>query len=328
MAESNNHNVRISIIMPVHNGERYISDAIKSVLNQTFKDFEFIIINDFSNDKTLEIIKSFNDPRIITINNSVQLGVAKSLNIALNETRGQYIARMDADDVCLPYRLERQYIYMKKNTKIDICGSFAYRIDSESKLSKNIWKEPTSDGEIKAIMLFSCPLIHPTVFFRKETFTKHKLKYNEDYTSAQDYELWSRVMDYVIFANIDEPLLFYRIHSDSITGNKLETQKVNSQKIRDYLFNKFEITGEPIDDSLLNTEKWLLSVCDNSKLREYCSKEAIRNTFDKIWFAKCLENISGGWSIYKIYFTSKLRQNTPKSIVKTIFLLFKLLHII
>src|SRR3989344_5781814 len=122
-----NHFCKISVLMPAYNARKYIGEAIESILNQTFKDFEFIIINDCSTDKTKKIIEEYanKDARIKLINNATNLGLTKSLNIGLKEARGEYVARLDADDVALPERLEKQYEFMEKNKETTLVGAWA-----------------------------------------------------------------------------------------------------------------------------------------------------------------------------------------------------------
>ena len=138
----------ISVIMSVYNGMPYLQEAVKSILNQTYKDFEFIIVDDASTDDSLKYLKGINDKRIKILSNEKNLGLAVSLNKALNAARGEYIARMDADDISKPERLHIQLNFMELNPQIDICGSFVSVIDENGKLVGSI-KKPTTDDKIK-----------------------------------------------------------------------------------------------------------------------------------------------------------------------------------
>lgn len=206
----------ISVVMPAFNAERYLGEAIESILSQTFTDFEFIIINDGSTDKTESIIQSYKDPRIVYIKNNTNLGLSKSFNIGIERATGQYIARMDADDVSVPERFATQISLLKRKPHVDLVGSSIWRIDKDGN-KLGVHSRPEKHMEIKFMSLFSTPMIHPTIMGRTETFKTHR--YNEDFFNSEDYELWSRLLFHTStrFSNILEPLLLYRAFPNSFT---------------------------------------------------------------------------------------------------------------
>ena len=206
----------ISVMMPVYNGERFLSKAIRSILRQSFEDFEFIIINDGSTDKTEEIIRSFNDPRIVYKKNGANLGLAQSFNVGIDAARGEYLARMDADDISLPNRLEKQLGFLEREPQIGIVGSSILIID-ESDKEIAFHSRPEDHTNIKFSSLFSSPMYHPTVMGRMEIFKKHR--YNETFSNSEDYDLWNRLLFEagIHFANIAEPLILYRVYPQSFT---------------------------------------------------------------------------------------------------------------
>jgi len=213
----------VSVVMPVYNGKKHLKEAIQSILNQSFKDFEFIIINDGSTDGTEDIIKSFGDKRIVYIKNTANRGLSTSFNIGIRLARGAYIARMDSDDISVHDRFEKQLEFMDNNPDIGIVGSSVRIInDQESDLGKA--KKATKHIEIKWASLFSTPLSHPTVMARSEVLKENQ--FDESMTNSDDYELWSRLLfqTETRFANIAEPLLLYRVTSDSFT-RKLNPEK-------------------------------------------------------------------------------------------------------
>ena len=206
---------QISVVMPAYNAEKYLTEAIDSILSQTFSNFEFIIINDASTDSTKQIIEFYNDPRIKLINNEQNKGVAKSLNIGISFARGKYIARMDSDDIAMPTRLQTQFDFMEKHPNIDICGSWVQTFGAKTK----IIRVPRKHVDIKDLNFFSCAMLHPTIIFKTNT----KLQYLSDFPRAEDYDLWCREINNLNFANIPEALLRYRIHKNQIGElNKLE----------------------------------------------------------------------------------------------------------
>lgn len=206
----------VSIVMPVYNGEKYLKEAIESLLNQTFHNFELIIINDGSTDKSEEIAKSYHDDRIVYISNSVNLGLSKSFNIGVRAARGEYIARMDADDVSIPERLSTQVLFLANNPEIGIVGSAALLIDQDGRKIAKL-QRVQNHLEIKWMSLTSTPLIHPSVMARSRVLKENP--YDESLTNSEDYELWSRLLftTNTKFANLPKPLLYYRVYKGSFT---------------------------------------------------------------------------------------------------------------
>ena len=214
----------ISVIMPAYNAEKYVTEAINSILSQTFTDFEFIIINDASTDSTKEIIKSFQDQRIKLINNEQNQGVAKSLNIGIAAAKGKYIARMDADDISLPERFQVQFDFMEQNKDIDICGSWMKTFGDKSEIAK----KPLSHSDIRDTTFFFCAMLHPTIIFKRDL----SLQYSMDFPRAEDYDLWCRKINELKFANIPEILLHYRIHSNQVGETNKIAQNQDTNLIR------------------------------------------------------------------------------------------------
>ncbi len=207
---------KITVLMSVYNGEQYLRESIDSILNQTYKDFEFIIIDDSSTDKTPEILNSFEDSRIKLVRNQTNLGLTKSLNIGLGVARGAYVARMDADDIALPQRLEVEQTFLDSRQDIVCVGAALVLID---KLGQKVGaKKVLEDLEIiRFRMIVANQLAHPTVMFRRLIILEIG-GYDESFKYVQDYDLWSRLIerDYLV-TNIHEPLIQYRNHSASLT---------------------------------------------------------------------------------------------------------------
>lgn len=217
------NNPLVSVLMSVYNGADFLGEAIESILKQTFYDFEFIIVNDGSTDSSGQIIADCDDKRIRKLDNTANLGLAASLNRGILEARGEYIARMDADDISLPERLEKQLFFMQTHDRISVCGTWIKYIGDENM----VIQFPPDDATIRCKLLFENNIAHPSVILRKEHFLKHSLFYNPACTSAQDYDLWQRGSRYLSYANLNEILLLYRLHSKQ-TG---KTDFNNQQKI-------------------------------------------------------------------------------------------------
>jgi len=227
----------ISVIMPVFNSEKYLEASIKSIITQSYSNFELIIINDGSTDKSEEIIKSFNDARIVYVKNQTNLRIAKSLNTGISLARGKYIARMDADDISHPNRLKMQLNFMETNTNIDVCGSWMTIFD-ESK-NYRIIKYPIYHEEIKIRLIFECPISHPTVFAKRIFFKKNT--YNENYIPAEDYELWCSTIGKYNFHNIPISLLAYRVHTNQTSAQKHKIQEKLRESIKNRILENLNI---------------------------------------------------------------------------------------
>lgn len=204
----------ISVVMPVHNGEKYIKEAVDSILSQTFHDFEFIIIDDGSTDRTAELLSSYNDERIKIIKQK-KSGISNALNSAISVARGRYIARMDADDRALPERFEKQILFMDENPEIGISGCSVNIIDEEGVYDGAI-KYPLDDRSIRKNLIKRNCFIHPAVIIRKSVFDGG-LFYDNRFYCSQDYDLWFRIADKYRLANLDEPLLEYRVNNQNLT---------------------------------------------------------------------------------------------------------------
>jgi glycosyltransferase involved in cell wall biosynthesis len=199
--------------MAVYNGEKYLPEAIESILSETFTDFEFLIVDDGSTDRTQEIINSYQDPRIRLISNPENVGLTRSLNRGLDLARGEYIARMDSDDISLPERLAKQQTYMDTHREVAVCGTWAKDIDSAGTVT-GVRETPVGD-DLEREYWRPSPIIHPSAIIRRAHL--NGLRYDDQIRYAQDFDLWLRLKPQHKLANLPEHLLLYRVHSDSIT---------------------------------------------------------------------------------------------------------------
>jgi len=199
----------ISVIMPVYNSQVFLEESIKSILNQTYKRFEFIIINDGSTDNSLEIIKKYQeqDFRVIVINRENK-GIARSLNEGIFISKGKYIARMDSDDISLPQRLEKQIAFMESHTDVGVCATWI-EIFGDEIATRKIGRFSKDDQVLKTSLLFSVPFPHPSVMIRTSAIKK-KYKYNIKYDAIEDYKLWLDMSKTTKFSTVPEILLKYR----------------------------------------------------------------------------------------------------------------------
>ena len=206
--------------MSVYNGEKYLNQAIESILKQSLADFELLVINDGSTDKTFEILDKYQkqDSRVKIIHQEKNFGLTKSLNKAIRLAQGKYLARIDADDLAYSSRFEKQADFLEKHSKIALVGSQADIINEEGKIIGKL-RYPTNDQEIRKQLIKHNPFGHSLVMFRREILKKTG-DYNEDFICAQDYDLWMKISKHTKLANISETLGAWRLRKEAITSRK------------------------------------------------------------------------------------------------------------
>ncbi|MDQ1330724.1 MAG: hypothetical protein QG578_989 [Thermodesulfobacteriota bacterium] len=204
----------ISVVLAVYNGQKYLKPSIESVLAQSYGDFEFIIVNDASTDSTLNIINSYDDPRIIIHNNNENAGQTASLNVGLRIARGKYIARTDAGDISMPDRFLKQIRFLDEHSDIDILGTAAFQYDMAGKFCGNVFM-PNRPSTILQRIFFACPVIHISVMMRLDRILELG-GYNESYRILADYGLWAKALQNGFrFWNLEDILAGYLLTPDS-----------------------------------------------------------------------------------------------------------------
>jgi glycosyltransferase involved in cell wall biosynthesis len=237
---------KVTIFMPVYNGARFLAEAIESILSQTFTGFEFIIIDDGSTDNTWSILKEYKkrDKRLIIKRYATNLGLSVRLCEGRFMANGEYFARMDADDICLPQRIAEQVNYLDRNQEISICGTWADVFDGEK---HRVWKYPLDHDSIYARMLFGSALVHPSVMMRLSDFNKHDIWFDANVKYGQDYELWSRSLEKMRFANIPYQLIKYRIHEGAISSKNSRGQQKTRMQVYRRFFDCLHLDYSPDD---------------------------------------------------------------------------------
>jgi len=212
----------ISVVMPVYNGEKFLKEAIESILNQTYKDFEFLIVYDESTDGTLSIIQEFQkrDERVVLVYGDGER-IIGALNKGIKKARGKYIARMDADDISLLTRFEKQINHME-SLGLDICGGHSLLIDSDGTIN-GIGVMPRSHDLCGLSMMFRVPFPHPGVMIRKSFLTDHSLEYGQSkYRTSEDFDMWVRMFSAgAKFGNIDDIVVQYRVLNNSLSAKSI-----------------------------------------------------------------------------------------------------------
>lgn len=221
----------ISVIMPCYNQEKYVEIALNSILNQTYRNLEVIVIDDCSSDNSGIILQSYaaRDSRIRYIRNEVNMRLIATLNKGIELSSGNYIARMDADDICVRDRLDLQINYLRKNPEIDIVSSYSKYITEDGlKTTSNPNIFATKSNSIRFISLFESPILHAGLLGKKHIFQQFRFENIENNLHIEDYELWSRMLkNEVKFGVIPEFLYFYRRNSQSVSTRYREIQMEN-----------------------------------------------------------------------------------------------------
>lgn len=237
----------ISVIMSTLNtNEDFLRESIESILNQSYKNLEFIIIVDGGNDD--RIISSYKDERIKIIKHKEPFGLTKSLNEAIKISEGKYIARMDSDDISLVDRFTTQVEFMEKNKNIDITAMFYKEIGKSNKKTCEVFNKPS---ELKCKLFFTNVIAHPSVMIRKEFLDKNKILYNENYIYSQDFELWTRCSKLCEIAIVPEFGLKYRIHEKQVSSEKSEIQCNLYYKILKRNLNELDLNEKNLNYLLM-----------------------------------------------------------------------------
>ncbi len=202
---------KISVLMPVYKTpEKYLREAIESVLNQTFTDFEFLILDDCPEDNRQEIVMSYKDERIKYLQNDSNMGISASRNKLIDLSHGEYLAVMDHDDICLPDRFSKEVDYLDKHPKVGVVSGQLNSIVSKTKT-----KNPTDNHSIKLALMRVCAISHPASMIRKSVLIENNIHYEEQYTPSEDYALWCRLLPLTEFYNFPDVVLKYRDHSEN-----------------------------------------------------------------------------------------------------------------
>jgi len=229
----------------------YLPHAVESILQQTFEDFELILVDDASSDGSSLYLQSLSDPRLVMIQNPGNLGITGALNAGLEKVRGEFIARLDQDDIALPSRLARQVALLERNASLGLIGSSCISIDGDGVVGKEVLMGK-NDAELRWRMLFKNPFVHSTVMMRTSILRDNGLKYESLF--GEDFLLWLKILKYTKGHIINEPLIYYRMHSNNVTSSKKEFQ---DKALKEYLGQAMEdIMGHRPDLDWMEFTLW------------------------------------------------------------------------
>ena len=284
----------LSAVMLVYNGEKHLREAIDSVLNQRFKEFEFIIINDGSTDSSLDIINEYSDDRIRIINNITNLGIPRSRNIGLKEAQGEFLAWCDCDDLNFPDRFEEQVNFLKANGKYVACGTWQLYSNGKQYLVHKTKKQPEL---VKAMLLFKPSIMNPTSMLRLSMINRNKLYYNTELTIAEDHDLFLRCSMAFSLTNIQKVLVKYRASETSII-KKFKSQEDESDKIHNVIYtealNYLGITptkSDLVNHSLSCSDKKFASFIEFKSCYNWLVTLKLKNKETKVYDDDALDKV-------------------------------------
>lgn len=234
---------RLTVLMTVYNGATFLAETIQSVLNQTYRDFIFLIIDNASTDGSPAIIKSFLDSRVQLVELPQNIGQIPALNKGLDMIDTTLIARMDADDICLPQRFQQQIHYLDAHPEIGICGTFAITFGGKKRV-RYTWACDPADVAVQ--LLFECCLAHPSVMMRTTLLNQYLLRYDETLGHSEDWELWQRAARFFPLANIPEFLLMYRLHEKNESHRISHRQQAVAEKLDSISLERLHLDSHPL----------------------------------------------------------------------------------
>jgi glycosyltransferase involved in cell wall biosynthesis len=312
---------KVSVLMPMFNSEKYIGMAIESILNQTFKDFELIILNDGSTDNSKKIVESYSDSRIILIENTQNQGLARTRNRLIAEAKGDFLAWLDSDDIALPQRLQIQVDFLEKNPNHALVASWARIIGSNNLPTGNFVKSYIPNTDLSALLLFVNYIVQSSVMLRRNLLPDEH--YNLDFPPTEDYELWVRIAKKHPIAILNDILVDYRVHDSNISFTQndraMRTVKMNHQRqLEDLGINPTmqEIdlhyalsfgNGETFDkDFIEKAEAWLLKIREHNQINKIYDPKALNYVLGHRWTKICTSNPALGFRVLGPYSKSKI----------------------
>ena len=324
---NNSQNPKVTVFIPVYNREQYVGEAIESILAQTFSNFEILLVDDGSTDSSVDMIRSFSDPRIRLVCNEKNLGIPKTRNRGVELARGEYMAMLDSDDRAYPHRLEKQIAFLDSHPEYAQVGSWCRMMDAKGNILNKVKRQPTLSEEIHAQFLFRCAMSNRSIMAR--TTILQEYGYRNDFPRCQDYELHVRLTKTFKVGNLPECLVYGRIHPQQITGQTTDLGDAKKQEIISGQLHELGVTFSQKDlhphltlsrmrksnfvpdaDYLQWAKEWLERL-HQANQRTHCYAEP---TFSQVlsqkWLQACwTARKKVGWKILKYFFSSSLSKN-------------------
>jgi glycosyltransferase involved in cell wall biosynthesis len=292
----------VSVVIPAHNAARWLHETIDSVLAQSFGDLELIVVNDASRDDTAAVARAVTDPRVRVIDNAENIGAPATRNRGIEAARGEFLAFLDADDLALPHRLERQVGFLRTTPEVGLCGAWAETFGARTE----IWTAHPRHDQIKTELLFRSGLLQSTVVCRRALLQRFALRYDPAIALSEDYELWTRCAEVMRLANLTEVLVRYRIHGDNASIRGSERLRSFNRMIRARQLVQLGLAPTPeevaLHDALAEygptgpgacsfdldaVERWLLRLRQANRQRGYVAESALRVALYEFWRRCC-----------------------------------------
>ncbi|HLG03569.1 MAG TPA: glycosyltransferase [Bacteroidia bacterium] len=327
----------VSVIIPVYNAETFVAEAVQSILDQTLTDFELLVLDDGSTDKSVAILERFHDKRIQIRRSEKNTGLIATLNRGLDLAKGRYIARMDADDISLPARLAKQVDFLEKNPSAGVVGTATTSFGNEKQI---ITRYLQTHGEICTVLLFNSAMSHPSVMLRNSVLKQFGLRYDPQFLHAEDYDLWTRIAVVSELANLPEVLLMYRVHAAQLTQKEKRTVRSTAGIVRQRQLKLLGIIPDEAEasihdkianghvfrgiDQLRELELWLLKLIDANQREKIYPLLFFNEYLVNIWISAC-GNSGEGVKAYRIAthsplfdFAGNRSKNRLKLLIKSI----------
>lgn len=311
----------VTVFMPVYNGEKYLKESMDSILNQTFRDFEFLIINDGSTDNTVQIIQSYTDPRIRLLENEKNMGLVPTRNRGIKESAGKFIAILDSDDIAHPKRLEKQMAFLESHPDFGMVGSWVKIIDEKGRPTGTLWKNRLAPEKIPSLLLFHNYFAQSAITLRKSALPE---EWYRQLSPSEDYDLWVRIANRSKVWNLPEILLDYRVHGDNIVKRQKETQQkaineiILSQLKRLGIFpvdeeliihrTNYSYAGENAEEFIQKREQWLQKLQTANDKKEIYPMKIFSEVISNQWLTTCNANAGLGLWIWKKFWKSSLSE--------------------
>ena len=328
---------KVTVFIPVYNREKYVGEAIESILAQTYSDFEILLVDDGSTDQSVDLIRSYTDPRIRLASNEENLGIPKTRNKGVELARGQYMAMLDSDDRAYPDRLQKQVAFLDSHPEYAQVGSWCRMMDAQGRILNKIKRQPTLPDDIHAQFLFRCAMSNRSIMAR--TAILQEYGYRNDFPRCQDYELHVRLAKYYKLGNLPECLVYGRIHPQQITGQTAELGDDKKQEIIIGQLHELGVTFSQEDlaphltlsrmrkshfvpdaNYLKWAREWLERLQQANKQTHCYAEPAFSQALSQKWLQACwTARGKMGWAIGKYFFSSALSKNLLSTLPKQIF---------
>jgi glycosyltransferase involved in cell wall biosynthesis len=240
-------NPKVSVIMPVYNAGEYVATAIESILKQSFGDFELLVVDDGSTDRSAEVVAGYSDPRLRRVENERNLGIAATRNRSIELARGRYIAWLDADDMSARRRLEKQVCLFESEPDIGICGTWVKPVGISP---ESVWRYPTDSAFLRSRMIFDSPLATSSVMMRRELIDGAEAPFDPSFPPAEDYDLWERLSRNCNVTNLPEVLTYYRVHAAQTSLTKADQRRQSVIRVQRRQLERLGILPSPAEMEL------------------------------------------------------------------------------